>query len=37
MKTRIPLLLASVGVIAVSACTPTDPYGNPTGTGGPGG
>lgn len=38
MKTRIPLLLASVGVIAVSACTTTDPYGNPTGTGtGPGG
>ena len=33
MKTRIPLLLASVGVIAVSACTTTDPYGNPTGTG----
>ena len=33
MKTRIPLLLASVGVIAVSACATTDPYGNPTGTG----
>ena len=31
MKTRIPLLLASVGAIAVSACAPTtDPYGNPT-------
>ena len=33
MKTRIPLLLASVGAIAVSACATTDPYGNPTGTG----
>lgn len=33
MKTRIPLLLASVGAIAVSACAPTDPYGNTTGTG----
>ena len=33
MKTRIPLLLASVGAIAVSACAPTDPYGNPNGTG----
>lgn len=32
MKTRISLLLASAGVIAVSACT-TDPYGNQTGSG----
>ncbi|WP_374634683.1 OmpA family protein [Paracoccus sp. (in: a-proteobacteria)] len=35
MKTRIPLLLASVGAIALSACAPaTDPYGNPTGNAG---
>ncbi|MFC3569432.1 OmpA family protein [Paracoccus sp. TOH] len=33
MKTRIPLLIASAGAIALTACAPTDPYGNPT-TGG---
>ncbi|MDQ7263425.1 OmpA family protein [Paracoccus sp. PS-1] len=29
MKTRISLLLASAGVIAISACAPTDPSGQP--------
>ena len=33
MKTRIPLLLASTGVIALGACATTDPYGAPTGQG----
>ena len=33
MKIRIPLLLGTAGLMAVTACAPTDPYGDTSGGG----